>query len=338
MQIESQVELRHMNTLRLSSTAEYFVRVQDEEQLRRALDWARKWGRPVTPIGDGSNIVLREFIPGLVMQIALRGIQLLSDDGQHIKLRVAAGENWHNFVSWNKKQGFHGMENLALIPGLVGSTPVQNIGAYGVEVAHFIDGVLAYQISTGEYVYMTAKDCCFAYRSSIFKCSEGKDLVITAVDFTVDRYTRPVVNYPLLVKELADSPVTPKRVFDAVIAIRKQRLPDPDLIPNVGSFFKNPLVNRHDAESMSIRWPELPQYTVDTENELARLSAAWMIDKLGWRGKLINGVKMSTKHALILVNESANSVGPVMALAQQIMDSVKQEYNIMLQIEPDVLG
>ncbi len=338
MPIESRVQLRRMNTLRLGSVAEYFIRVTNEDQLSEALHWAREQGLLVTPLGEGSNVVLQEFIPGLVIHVALNGIELLADDGQHIRLRVAAGENWHALVSWSSKQGFHGLENLALIPGSVGSAPVQNIGAYGSEIAHFIDSVRAYQCSTGQCITISAENCRFGYRNSIFKRAEGKEMVIVSVDFKLDRYAHPVADYPSLIEELKGAPVTPRSVFDAVVAIRQRRLPNPAVAPNVGSFFKNPSVSWHDAEVMSMRWPELPQYSAGTDTGAVKLSAAWMIDRLGWRGKLVDGVKISAQHSLILVNESAQASGPVLALADQIMESVEREFGIALHIEPDVLG
>jgi len=338
MQPEQDVQLKSRNTLRLSSRAEYFVAVDNEAALVNALAWAREHGVPITPLGEGSNVVLHDTIPGLVLGLNLAGVRLLSDDGQRVRLRVAAGENWHAFVRWANKQGFYGLENLALIPGSVGGAPVQNIGAYGVEVAEFIEGVRAYQMSTGQLVDMNHAKCRFGYRSSIFKRNEGKDMVIVSVDFVLDRQANARADYPSLAQALLNQPATPQTVLDAVIAIRQERLPNPAIAPNVGSFFKNPSVTWHDAEVISMRWPELPQFPSRDDSGSIKLSAAWMIDQLGWRGKNIDGVQMADGHALILVNQSAESAQAVMNLAKQIMQSVEREFGIALHIEPDILG
>ncbi len=336
MHPEPNVSLRSRNTLRLESTAEFFASIASEHELQQALAWSLEKNLPVTPIGEGSNVVCRQQIPGLVLGMGLTGIQLLSDDGTRIRLRVAAGENWHAFVRWASRQGFYGLENLALIPGSVGAAPVQNIGAYGVELADFVDAVHACHRRSAELVEFSREQCQFSYRQSFFKSPQGRDFIITAVDFVLNRVGPLAYEYPALAAALQNQDKTPENILEAVIQIRRQRLPDPSGTPNVGSFFKNPEVSWHDAEVISMRWPKLPQYPAKSGQ--VKLSAAWMIDQLGWRGKVVNGIAISSEHALILINESADSIDAVLDCAEQILNSVEAEFGVRLAIEPDILG
>jgi len=333
---ERDVQLRARNFLGLESIADYFARVTTEDELRSTLAWARQHSQPITVLGEGSNVVLRPRIHGLVLIPACNGIRVMADDGQRLRLRVAAGENWHAWVRWSVQQGFYGLENLALIPGSVGAAPVQNIGAYGVEVARSVMSVQAMRTSDGEAVELSAADCVFGYRDSLFKRPEGRGLVITSVDFLLHRSIEPIIAYPSLADRFEGGSVTCRRVYDTVVALRRQRLPDPAVIANVGSFFKNPSVSWHDAEVMSMRWPNMPQYP--TGEEKVKLSAAWMIDHLGWRGRQVGGVGVSDQHALVLVNHSARTVAPVLRLAREIEGSVAQEFGVSLQIEPSLVG
>lgn len=336
MAVEASFSLEHYNALRLSATAQWFARVESLESLHALLPWARARNLPVLPLGEGSNVVLQPRVEGLVLQMGLKGSFLQRDDGEQVRLRVAAGENWHDLVAWCCEQGIYGLENLALIPGSVGAAPVQNIGAYGVEVAQRIVGVQAIDIQTDALVYLTAEECQFSYRSSVFKQPKGQSLLITAVDFQLHRNIPVVASYPTLQAALQGAEPSHKDVFDAVVTVRSQRLPDPAKIPNVGSFFKNPLVPIDVAKRLGARFPELPQY--GTDSALIKLSAAWMIDDLGWRGKEVGGVAVSEAHSLVLVNRTATSSAAVLGLAEAIQQSVEQKFGVELVLEPEVLG
>ena len=336
MAVEASFSLKRCNALRLSATAQWFARAESLESLQALLPWARERNLPVSPLGEGSNVVLQPRVEGLVLQMALKGTLLQRDDGEQVRLRVAAGENWHDLVAWCCEQGIYGLENLALIPGSVGAAPVQNIGAYGVEVAQRIVGVQAIDIQTDALIYLTAEDCQFSYRSSVFKQPRGQSLIITAVDFQLHRNMAVVASYPTLQAALHGAEPSHEDVFDAVVKVRSQRLPDPEKIPNVGSFFKNPLVPTDVAKRLGARFPDLPQY--DTDSALIKLSAAWMIDDLGWRGKEVDGVAVSEAHSLVLVNRTATSSAAVLGLAEAIQQSVEERFGVELVLEPQVLG
>lgn len=330
------MSLRAHNTLAVESQAEYCVRVDSDDTLRRAILWAAAKALPITVLGEGSNVLLHKQVPGLVLLMENCGVDLLSDDGRYVTLQVAAGENWHSLVSWCVKSGFHGLENLALIPGTVGAAPVQNIGAYGVEVADWISAVHVRDASTGEARRLSRDDCQFAYRDSVFKSREGASWIISAVDFCLDRQAEPNIIYPALRAKIGDTPPTPQRVFEAVQAIRQERLPDPSAVPNVGSFFKNPEIDWHQAELMSMRWPEMPQHSNGSGG--IKLSAAWMIDHLGWRGKTHAGASVDDNHALILINSGTRSVLSFLDIAKMIADDVLAHFSVQLEIEPRILG
>jgi len=336
MDIASSVSLKPHNTLCLDAQADWFVSVRNSEELVSALDFARERNLAVFPLGEGSNVVLRERLPGLVVHMATQGIQLRRDDGREACLRVAAGENWHDLVVWCCDRGLHGLENLALIPGSVGAAPVQNIGAYGVELSDWIQGVEVRDIQSGALGYLSASDCEFGYRTSRFKTPAGKGLLITAVDIRVDRNAEIRDGYPTLKAALKDDTPSHRQVLEAVISVRQARLPDPVVTPNVGSFFKNPIVPAETATRLLQQYPDLPSYA--TAGEDVKLSAAWMIDQLGWRGKAQAGVAVSRDHSLVLVNRSATSSEAVLGLADAIRRSVRDVFGLELVLEPQVLG
>ena len=328
--------LRSHNTLGLDATAEQFARVTSTEQLQAYLDYARQDGIPVMALGEGSNLVLRSLVPGLVLRMELTGMRLLSDDGQRLRLRVAAGENWHNLVTWCCLRGFHGLENLALIPGSVGAAPVQNIGAYGMELCQRLAGVEVVNARTGECNYLDADACQFGYRDSVFKTFEARDLIITSVDLRLDRQAPLRVDYPSLRAALPKGQTDHRAVFDTVIKIRRARLPDPQRVPNVGSFFKNPVVPASIADSLKAEHPDLVTFPAGLGQ--VKISAAWMIESLGWRGREREGVAVSDDHSLVLVNRGATSAVAVLSLAEAINQDVQQNFGIPLEIEPQVCG
>ena len=336
MVAEASFSLSCCNTLRLNSTAQWFAQVESMPVLQNLLQWAQARDLPVLPLGEGSNVVLQAHLSGLVLKMASKGILLQRDDGGQVRLRVAAGENWHDFVTWCTEQGCYGLENLALIPGSVGAAPVQNIGAYGVEVADRIVGVEAIDVHTREVVYLTNEACQFSYRWSVFKEHPGRSLIITAVDFQLDRNAPVEASYPTLRAALTQTDPSHRDIFNTVVKVRSDRLPNPAKTANVGSFFKNPLVSQHVAKKLRTLHPQLPQY--ETDSALSKLSAAWMIDDLGWRGKERDGVAVSEAHSLVLVNRRATSSVAVLGLAAEIQQSVLKKFGVELVLEPEILG
>ena len=322
------------NTLQLRSQAAQVCRASSVEDISRATRIAMDTGLALVPLGEGSNVVLPEYLNALAITIDSKGIKVLKDDGRRVRVRVAAGENWHAFVRWSVDNGLYGLENLALIPGTVGAAPVQNIGAYGVEVCDRVVGVEVVSMASGEVAYLDNKACGFAYRTSIFKDIARREWIIASVDFQLDRQALVQRDYPTLAERLPDTAVTHRDVMETVISVRGERLPDPRREPNSGSFFKNPLVSTEVAKALVERYPDMPVFN---QGDATKLSAGWMIERCGWRGRKFGGVAMSQRHALVLVNHTAQTAAEVLDFAQHVQRDVFNEFAIQLAIEPDVL-
>tara|TARA_R110002073_G_scaffold3139_5_gene20901 strand:+ start:2853 stop:3881 length:1029 start_codon:yes stop_codon:yes gene_type:complete len=331
--------LRGYNTLALRARAQAFANVHSEQELLAALAWARTVGVPVMPMGEGSNIVLAGDIQALVVRQSTRGIEVLERDVDSVRLRVAAGESWHDLVRWTLQQGYYGLENLALIPGTAGAAPIQNIGAYGVELASSLEQVHALRIADDQRVVLSHQECEFGYRDSVFKHRLRDKVVITSIDLRLSLLPAVTVDYPALAQYFAQhaiSEVTPEAVFDAVVSIRRSKLPDPAVIPNAGSFFKNPVVGQAEAQRLRVVHPDLPSYP--QPDGRVKLSAAWMIDQCGWKGVRRDGLGVHAQHALVLVNYGSDSGEQLMVLANEIAASVDTTFGVRLEIEPRVYG
>ncbi len=328
-------DLTKLNTLGLRAKASRLVSIASSADLDSALVEARATGA-VHVLGGGSNVVLQPKIPGTLLHIAIKGRELRADDGRVAVVRVGAGENWHDFVLWCHHRGLHGLANLALIPGSVGAAPIQNIGAYGVEVAQWIRAVHVTDRHSGKREQLTPDACEFGYRDSVFKREAGAHWIVTAVEFALDREAPVQASYPSLQNRLASAALSHDAVLAAVMSIRRERLPDPVVTPNVGSFFKNPLLCQDQVDKLAQKEPGLPVYP--TANGFAKISAAWLIDRLGWRGVEHEGVKVSDDHALVLVGCGATTAAPWLALADEITASVRAAFNVTLEREPQLMG
>ena len=339
MQLAHGESLLGCNTLGLAASAHSLATVETLDELRSALEWAASRELAVVPLGEGSNVVLGGELDALVLRQLGRGIQVLGEEAGRVTLRVAAGENWHELVCWTLQQGYFGLENLALIPGTAGAAPIQNIGAYGVELERFIEQVQAVDILTGASRSFDRGQCKFSYRDSVFKQAERDRVVITCVDLCLSLTPEPVLDYPALAAELGRrelSAPTPRDVFEAVVAIRSARLPDPEREPNAGSFFKNPQLSAATSEELAGRFPALPRYP--QADGRVKLPAAWLIDYCGWKGQRREGVCVHPEHALVLVNYGANDAGALLSLAADIRASVENTFGISLEMEPRVYG
>ena len=347
--------LRAYNSFQLESRAQWLQHIDSEASLQSALNWAKTQDLPITVLGQGSNSILQAAIPGLTLINRIAGREILSDTEESVVVKIGAGEDWHETVLWCHEHGFYGLENLALIPGSVGAAPVQNIGAYGVELSELLVRVHAIDRHSGESVVLSNAECEFSYRDSLFKRLEGRDFIITAIELELRRAEELRVTYPALVAyldtqlgerlEADESNPEDKRslpqashreVLHAVIEIRRSKLPDPALIPNVGSFFKNPVLLTAAMEALQIKHPDMPVFEVDETH--SKIPAGWLIDSLGWRGKTLGGVGVHQHHALVLVNRGALSAEAVMTLAEEIQQSVRDTFGIDLVMEPAVLG
>ena len=333
MTIQELFQLRSFNTLRLTSVAEFFVRASSSEGVLEALHVARAKNLCVRAIGGGSNVILPPKLSGLTLNVALKGRTVVSQCAEEAIVRVYAGEDWHEAVVWAHELGLYGLEKLALIPGSVGAAPVQNIGAYGAEVAERIERLQVVHRRTSEVLWLAKSACNFAYRDSFFKSSEGREWIITAVELRLSKLPITNITYPALIEELGSRQAAAREVMSAVIKIRRSKLPDPQLEPNAGSFFKNPVVTQEKANQLKERYPKLAQYPLDDGR--VKLSAAWMIDALNWRGQSEQGVCVSEKHALVIVNLTAKKSQQVIEFADKVSGSVSEEFGVQLHLEPE---
>jgi UDP-N-acetylmuramate dehydrogenase len=336
MHIEEHASLREHNTFRVEARARYLVTVERLEDIPALLADVRVQGLPRLILGGGSNILFRADFPGVVVRVVLRGIELVGEDESHRLVRAAAGENWHDFVRWTVGQGWPGLENLSLIPGTVGAAPVQNIGAYGVELSEVCEAVEAVDLGTGESHRFDRTACRFAYRDSLFKQQSGRWL-ISAVTFRLPKTFAPRLNYPGVREALGEVEPTPLAVSEAICAVRRAKLPGlaPGEPGSAGSFFKNPLVPAAQAEALRASYPGLPAWP--QPDGRVKLSAAWLIEQCGWKGYREGDAGVYAKHALVLVNHGRATGEQLWRLAEALRVSVRQRFGVDLEPEPIVL-
>jgi UDP-N-acetylmuramate dehydrogenase len=335
--IVENASLEGRNTFHVSARAHMLIDVRKPAALRELFGYAMLKSQPLLVLGEGSNVLFTRDWPGVVLSIATRGIAIVDDAGDGARIRVEAGESWNDLVRWSIGHGFAGLENLVLIPGTVGAAPIQNIGAYGVEVGEFIACVEAWDRQRGELVAITHAECAFAYRDSLFKRS-GDRYVITAVEFDLPRVRDLRIDYAGVGEELRALGVTTPTaatVAEAIARIRTRKLPNPALIGNAGSFFKNPRVAAPLADALHATHPALPTWPSD-EGE-TKLSAAWMIEACGLKGVRDGDAGVSSQHALVLVNHGRASGAQLWALATRIRDAVHTRFGVDIEPEPRIL-
>ncbi len=338
MQIETGVSLRPYNTFGLPALAHTLVRVGSEADVRAVVDHPQLGRAPKFILGGGSNIVLTRDVQALVLKVEIAGRRLVEERSDAFLVEVGAGERWHDIVAWTLEQGWPGLENLALIPGTVGAAPVQNIGAYGVELQERFESLTAVDLMTGRTVTLTREMCRFGYRDSVFKHELAGKSVITRVRLRLPRPWRPVIGYLDLERRRAESGIAdpgPRQMFDWVCAIRQAKLPDPAQVGNAGSFFKNPVVSDEECRDIIGRDPEIVHYLLPDGS--IKLAAGWMIDACGWKGKSVGRAGVYDKQALVLVNRGGAIGAEVVTLARAIQESVYGRFGIRLEPEPVVL-
>ena len=334
MKVLERPSLKSLNTFGVDATAGLLLTIQTEEDLLSlpAFDPHRDF-----VLGGGSNVLFVNDVPGTVFLNRISGKDIISEHDGSALLEVGAGENWHQLVRWSLDQGLSGLENLSLIPGLAGAAPIQNIGAYGVELSSVLELVTAWDWKTSNWVIFNKDECRFGYRDSRFKSVETDRYLITSIRLRLNRQFRPHLDYAGLRDALSsmgiDRPEA-KQVSDTVIRIRQQKLPDPAVTGNAGSFFKNPVVSMDEAELLRSRFPGLPTWPAGADR--AKLSAAWMIDHCGWKGLQENGAAVSSQHALVLVNLGQASGRQILELSRKIADSIAQEFGVVLEPEPKI--
>jgi UDP-N-acetylmuramate dehydrogenase len=327
-------DLGLLNTLGLPARA-ISVQYQSADELMPLSELARRY-RSVFVLGGGSNVVLAQYINALVVRVVSRGIQVEQEHGEDVYVRAQAGEPWHDFVAYCLSRGWFGLENLALIPGTAGAAPVQNIGAYGMELDQCVHSVQAWDIRQARQVSFSAAQCEFSYRDSLFKRAPQGQWLITSVCFRLSRRFTPRVSYPDLLRhpglQAAGSELTAQQVFDAVCSIRRSKLPDPARLGNAGSFFKNPVVDAATYARLRQTWPDCVAYPQPDGHW--KLAAGWLIDQAGWKGYREGPVGVHERQALVLVNYGGAVASDILELAAAIQEDIRQKYGVQLEREP----
>jgi UDP-N-acetylmuramate dehydrogenase len=356
MLVEKNVPLQPYNTFRIVARAHTLIRVKSEADVQAVLADPALAAAPKFVLGGGSNIVLTGDVKPVVLKVEIPGRRLVEETLRAWIVEVGGGESWHETVRWTLAQGWPGLENMALIPGTVGAAPVQNIGAYGVELQDRFESLDAIDLQTGQPFTLNAAQCAFGYRDSVFKHTAptgdassqpvglglaGRAL-ITRVRLRLPKPWKPVLGYADLERKMAETGIsqpTPQQIFDWVCEVRRAKLPDPAVIGNAGSFFKNPTVTPEQCADIIARDPKIVHYQLDDGR--IKLAAGWLIDACGWKGKSIGQAGVYEKQALVLVNrgggESGATGGEVMTLAKAIQTSVYERFGILLEPEPVVV-
>lgn len=336
--IRHDVSLRELNTFGIDAHACTFVSVKtvaDLETIAADPQWS---ALPRLILGGGSNLLLTKDVAGLVLHMVNTGRVVVGESEQQVIVRAEAGENWHEFVQWTLAQGLPGLENLSLIPGSVGAAPIQNIGAYGSELAEFFQSLTLFDFATRETRVLSREDCHFGYRDSIFKHALRDRAVIIDVSFALPRQWHPNLRYAELAAELASHSVsepTAQDIANAVIAIRRRKLPDPAQVGNAGSFFKNPVVSQAQHAQLLAKYPQLVSYA--QADGSIKLAAGWMIDQCGWKGRSVGAAGVHDRQALVLVNRGGAAGSDVLALATKIVDDVRTRFGVSLETEPVIV-
>lgn len=336
--IQEHVDLLPYNTFKIAAKARYFASVTTQAELKALMDTPVYKHEKHLILGGGSNILLTGDFEGLVIKINLKGIETLWEDDSTIVLKVGAGEWWHSFVMFCVTNNYGGVENMSLIPGTMGAAPMQNIGAYGVEVKDLIKTVEAIDVHSGDVRVFSNRECEFGYRESVFKHKLRGKYFISSVTLTLTKKNHVLnTSYGAIQQTLDQHHAVPsiKSISDAVISIRQQKLPDPNVVGNAGSFFKNPTLDQLHYASLKKTYPEMPGYSV--ENQQVKVPAGWLIEQCGWKGKTFDGIGVHPHQALVLVNYGNGTGEKIWMLAQDILASVKQKFSIDLQPEVNII-
>ncbi|WP_315807606.1 UDP-N-acetylmuramate dehydrogenase [Pseudomonas sp. C9-3] len=336
LQLQERISLKPYNTFGVEVAARWFAQAHDDIEVREGIAAAAQKGLPLLVIGGGSNLLLTRDVEALALRMASRGVRVLSDDGERVVVESEAGEVWDDFVRWTLSQGFAGLENLSLIPGTVGAAPMQNIGAYGVEIKDVFAGLTALDRQTGELREFDLEDCAFAYRESRFKREPGRWLILR-VRFALSRVAKLHLDYGPVRQRLDEEGVTAPTAADVsrvICAIRREKLPDPAVLGNAGSFFKNPVVSADQAVALRQRYSDLVAYPQGDGQ--SKLAAGWLIDKAGWKGFREGAAGVHAQQALVLVNYGGATGSQLHDLALRIRTDIQQRFGVELEMEPNL--
>ena len=337
MEIKTNFSLKHYNTFGIDAKANQFIEVDDFDELKHVLK--RFYTEEIFVLGGGSNMLLTQDISKTVVHVNTKGKKVVKQNNDHVIIDVEAGENWHDLVLWSLEQGYSGLENLSLIPGNVGSSPIQNIGAYGVELKDTFVSCEALHRQTLDLKTFSKKDCKFAYRQSVFKNELKNHYIITKVRFKLKVKNHDIkTDYGAIKDELAKQNIanpTPQDVSKAVITIRQSKLPDPDKLGNSGSFFKNPIVDKAKFERLKQDHPDMPSYKIDDDH--IKVPAGWLIDQCGLKGYREGDAGVHKKQALVLVNYGNASGQDILRLSKKVQQQVKENFGIDLEAEVNII-
>lgn len=337
--LQHDVALQALNTFGVAATAPTLLRVHDSAALDQALALPEVAGKALLPIGGGSNLLLVDDPQAVVLMIDDASVGIIEHRADHAIVRAGAGLGWHALVMWTLDQGLSGLENLALIPGTAGAAPIQNIGAYGAQAGDFIHAVEAWDRHSGQLQRLSPEQCQFAYRDSVFKQQPDR-WIITAIELRLPLLSELRTGYAGIEQEMQAQGVTlpeARDVANAVIAIRQRKLPDPAVLGNAGSFFKNPIVATEQALALQQQWPQMPLYPAASP-EMRKLSAGWLIEQAGWKGARQGDAGVSAEHALVLVNHGTASGAQLLDLARQIAAGVQARFGVAIEPEPRLIG
>jgi UDP-N-acetylmuramate dehydrogenase len=338
--IQENISLKKLNTFGINVSAKYFASFNTVDQIKELLEFKPLPVAhcPLLVLGGGSNILFTKNFDGLVLKNELKGIEKIKEDHDYVYIKAAAGENWHQFVLHCIDNNWAGVENLSLIPGNVGAGPMQNIGAYGVEIKDVFDSLEAFDIHEKKIVQFSIRDCAFDYRESVFKKKYKNQFIITSVSFRLSKQPRFHTSYGAIQQELEKMGVTQlsiKAIADAVINIRSSKLPDPAVMGNAGSFFKNPEVAQNTFDILFSQFPSITGYPLN--NGYIKIAAGWLIEQCGWKGFREGDVGCHSKQALVLVNYSHATGKDVYSLSEKIIVSVKEKFGISLEREVNII-
>lgn len=330
--------LRNLNTFGVDVKARLFCSINSTNQLIDLISAEKSRVNRLLILGAGSNILFTKDFDGLVIKTDIKGIEVVKEDEAFVFVKVSAGEIWHDLVLYCLQNNWGGVENLSLIPGTVGAAPIQNIGAYGVEISSMIHQVEGIDLKTGLHQTFSAEDCRFKYRDSIFKNDLKEKIFISSVTLRLTKKDHALTTSYGALKELIEKlkqDVTIQTVSDTVIQIRQSKLPDPAVIGNAGSFFKNPVVDKIHFEKVKKNYSTIPSYNID--NQSVKIPAAWLIEQAGFKGKQVGKVMMHDKQALVLVNRGGATGGELLRLSQQVQDAVHNKFSIKLEPEVNII-
>ncbi len=338
MEISENKSLKPYNTFGLEVFSKYFVEANSPEQIISALEFAKENNEKILLLNGGSNMLLTHDFEGLVLKLNLKGIKIASEEDDFVEVKVNSGENWHEFVQWTLQHDFGGLENLSLIPGNVGTAPMQNIGAYGVEIKDSMKELTALEISTRKMRTFTNEECKFGYRESVFKNELKNQFIIVDVSFKLTKKNHRLhTEYGAIQSELEKLNIQNPKIQDiskAVINIRQSKLPDPKDIGNSGSFFKNPVIPKTEFEALQKEFPTISGYP---NGEEVKVAAGWLIENAGWKGKRFGDAGVHEKQALVLVNYGNATGQEIYDLSQRILDDIYDKFGIRLEREVNII-